>query len=142
MTNARGLAGMYRPLALGGEFADVRLVRPNQVAVMDQVTAACSVDAAVLVPTRFASGFFKTTDNHHLPANDQEGVLFAEEAFGHSGMGGALGFADPRARLSFGYAMNQQGVGIGVNERGQSLVDAVYRALGYQQVTEGGSWFK
>jgi CubicO group peptidase (beta-lactamase class C family) len=142
MTNSRGLAGMYRPLALGGEFADVRLVRPNQVAVMGQVTAACSVDAAVLVPTRFASGFFKTIDNHHLAANDREGVLFAEEAFGHSGMGGALGFADPKAKLSFGYAMNQQGSGIGVNERGQSLVDAVYRALGYRQISEGGSWFK
>jgi hypothetical protein len=38
--------------------------------------------------------------------------------------------------------MNQQGSGIGVNERGQSLVDATYRALGYHQITEGGSWFK
>jgi CubicO group peptidase (beta-lactamase class C family) len=66
----------------------------------------------------------------------------SEEAFGHSGMGGALGFADPRAKVSFGYAMNRQGVGIGVNERGQSLVDAVYRALGYRQITDGGSWFK
>jgi CubicO group peptidase (beta-lactamase class C family) len=142
MTNARGLAGMYRPLALGGAFADVRLVRPRQVAVMGQVTSATSVDAAVLVPIRFANGFVKTTDNQHLPVNDREGVLMAEEAFGHSGMGGALGFADPRAGLSFGYAMNQQGAGIGVNERGQSLVNAVYRALGYEQVHDGGSWFK
>lgn len=142
MTNARGLAGMYRPLALGGTFADVRLVQPRQVAVMGQVTSATSVDAAVLVPVRFANGFIKTTDNQHLPANDREGVLLTEEAFGHSGMGGALGFADPRAKLSFGYAMNQQGAGIGVNERGQSLVNAVYRALGYEQVRAGGTWFK
>jgi CubicO group peptidase (beta-lactamase class C family) len=142
ITNARGLAGMYRPLALGGTFADVQLVRAGQVAVMGRTSSACSVDAAVLVPTRFAHGFVKTIDNHHLPANDEEGVLLSEEAFGHSGMGGALGFADPRAKLSFGYAMNQQGTGIGVNERGQSLVDAVYRALGYQQVRTGGSWFK
>ncbi|TCO48855.1 serine hydrolase domain-containing protein [Actinocrispum wychmicini] len=142
ITNARGLAGMYRPLALGGSFADVRLVSPRQVAVMGQVTSACSVDAAVLVPTRFASGFLKTGDNSHLPANDKEGVLLAEEAFGHSGMGGALGFADPKAKLSFGYSMNQQGPGIGVNERGQSLVDAVYRALGYHQTHEGGTWFR
>ncbi|SMC53703.1 serine hydrolase domain-containing protein [Kibdelosporangium aridum] len=142
VTDARGLAGMYRPLALGGTFGDVRLVKPNQVAVMGQVTSACAVDAAVLVPTRFASGFLKTVDNRHLAPNDQEGILLAEDAFGHSGMGGALGFADPRARLSFGYTMNQQGPGIGINERGQSLVDATYRALGYHQVTEGGSWFR
>ncbi len=142
ITNGRGLAGMYRPLALGGTFADVQLVRPNQIAVMGQVSSACSVDAAVLVPTRFANGFLKTGDNQHLAANDQEGVLMSEDAFGHSGMGGALGFADPRARVSFGYTMNQQGSGIGVNARGQSLVDAVYRALGYERITDGGTWFK
>jgi CubicO group peptidase (beta-lactamase class C family) len=142
ITNARGLAGMYRPLALGGTFADVQLVQPRQVAIMGQVTSATSVDAAVLVPVRFANGFIKTTDNQHLPANDREGILLAEEAFGHSGMGGALGFADPHAKLSFGYTMNQQGAGIGINERGQSLVDAVYRALGHEQVRPGGSWFK
>nr|WP_042193341.1 serine hydrolase domain-containing protein [Kibdelosporangium sp. MJ126-NF4]CEL20711.1 Esterase A [Kibdelosporangium sp. MJ126-NF4]CTQ89624.1 Esterase A [Kibdelosporangium sp. MJ126-NF4] len=142
ITNARGLAGMYRPLALDGTYGDVRLVRPNQVAVMGRVSSACSMDAAVLVPTRFASGFFKSVDNRHLAPNDQEGVLLSEDAFGHSGMGGALGFADPRARVSFGYAMNRQGTGIGVNERGQSLVDAVYRALGYHRITDGGAWFR
>ncbi|MCE7011169.1 beta-lactamase family protein [Kibdelosporangium philippinense] len=142
VTNARGLAGMYRPLALGGTFGDVRLVRPNQVAVMGQVTSACSVDAAVLVPSRFASGFLKSSDNRHLAPNDQESILLAEDAFGHSGMGGALGFADPLAKVSFGYAMNQQGASIGINARGQSLVDATYRALGYHQVNAGGSWFR
>ena len=64
----------------------------------------------------------------------------SEEAFGHNGMGGAVGFADPRARLSFGYTMNRQGPGLGVNARGQSLVDATYRALGYKQ-TGGGTWY-
>jgi hypothetical protein len=29
-----------------------------------------------------------------------------------------------------------------VNERGQSLVDAVYRALGYHRITDGGGWFR
>ncbi|MET0235954.1 MAG: serine hydrolase domain-containing protein [Kibdelosporangium sp.] len=141
-TNSRGLAGMYRPLALGGTFGDVQLVRPNQVAAMSQVSSACSLDAALLVPSRFAKGFVKTMDNRHLAPNDQEGILLSEEAFGHTGMGGALGFADPRAQVSFGYAMNQQGGGIGINERGQSLVDATYRALGYHQITEGGTWFR
>jgi len=30
-----------------------------------------------------------------------------EEAFGHPGIGGALGLADPDRRLSFGYVMNR-----------------------------------
>jgi CubicO group peptidase (beta-lactamase class C family) len=137
ITNARSLAGMYRPLALGG----AGLVAPGQVATMGAVSSA-GLDASVLVPTRWALGFAKSVDNRHLPIADREGVLLSEEAFGHSGFGGSIGFADPRARLSFGYVMDQQGPGLGINERGQSLVDAVYRALGYQRPDkDGGIWY-
>jgi CubicO group peptidase (beta-lactamase class C family) len=136
ISNARGLAGMYRPLALGGG----DLVTPEQIAMMGAVVAATSSDAVLLVPTRWAMGFVKSCDNRYLPVADREGMLLSEEAFGHPGMGGSLGFADPRARVSFGYTMSRQGSGLGVNERGQSLVDAVYRALGYRQV-HGGIWY-
>jgi CubicO group peptidase (beta-lactamase class C family) len=139
ISNARGLAGMYRPLALGGSYHGVRLVEPEQLPQMSNVAVA-GLDAVVGVPSRFGLGFQKATDNTHLPPNDAEGLLVAEEAFGHTGMGGSLGFADPRARISFGYTMNRQGPGLALNERGQSLVDAVYRALGYRQ-TGGGTWF-
>jgi CubicO group peptidase (beta-lactamase class C family) len=138
ITNARGLAGMYRPLALGG----APLVEPEQIAVMSAVSSATGVDAVVLVPTRWALGFGKTVDNRYLPLADREGVLMSEEAFGHTGMGGSHGFADPRARLSFGYTMSRQGTGLGVNERGQSLIDAVYRALGYRRIGVDGPWYR
>jgi CubicO group peptidase (beta-lactamase class C family) len=137
ISNARGLAGMYRPLALGG--AD--LVPAEQVAVMGAVSSATSVDAVLLVPTRWSMGFAKTVDNRHLPVADREGVLLSEEAFGHPGMGGSIGFADPRARMSFGYTMNRQGSGLGINARGQSLVDATYRALGYRRIGTDGPWY-
>ena len=39
----------------------------------------------------------------------------------------------------FGYTMNRMGKGILLNERGQALVDAAYRALGYRS-ERGGSW--
>jgi CubicO group peptidase (beta-lactamase class C family) len=68
-------------------------------------------------------------------------VIYSEEAFGHSGFGGALGFADPQARMSFGYVMNRMGQGLGLNERGQSLVDAVYLSLGYTS-NASGAWLK
>jgi CubicO group peptidase (beta-lactamase class C family) len=68
-------------------------------------------------------------------------VILSEEAFGHLGNGGSLGFADPRARLSFGYAMNRQGGRTGLEDRGQALVDAVYRVLGYRRGPRGGMWY-
>jgi len=141
ITNGRGLAGLYRPLALGGSADGVSLVGPEQIAIMGAVSSATSVDAVVLVPTRWTLGFNKTMDNRYLPVADREGILLSEEAFGHAGMGGSLGFADPRARISFGYTMNHQGSGLGVNERGQSLVDAVYRSVGYRQIGDDGPWY-
>jgi len=93
------------------------------------------IDAVMLAPSRFTLGFFKTVGE--LGPN---GVCtLGEEAFGHPGMGGSIGFADPACRLSFGYAMNKHGLGTLLNERGQPLVDAAYRALGYR-TSERGAW--
>ena len=139
MSNARGLAQLYRPLALGGEYNGVRLVDEAQLPVMSGVVSA-GFDEMLLAPTRFASGFMKAAANLHLPAVER-GVSLSEGAFGHSGMGGSLGFADPGARMSFGYAMTRMGPGLGVNPRGQSLVDAVYRSLGHHQAPDG-TWFR
>lgn len=137
ITNARGLARMYAPLANGGALRGVRLVGADHLVTMSSASSATSVDFTLLVPTRFAPGFVKSIDNRHLPPADSEGVLVYESAFGHSGFGGSFGFADPDARVSFGYTMNRQGPGLGINERGQSLVDATYRALGYRPVPGG-----
>ncbi|MEU4703564.1 serine hydrolase domain-containing protein [Nonomuraea dietziae] len=137
VTNARGLAGMYRPLSLGGG----GLVAEEQLAIMSPAQSASSVDAVLLVPTRFSLGFMKAVDNRHLPAADSEGALLTETAFGHAGMGGSVGFCDPPARLAFGYTMNRQGTGLGINPRGQALVDAVYRSLGHRRA-RGGLWYR
>jgi len=136
ITNARSLATMYRALALGGE----GLVDAEALAAMGAVASATSVDATMLVPTRWSLGFVKSIDNSYLEPGDRDGVVLSEDAFGHVGMGGSLGFADPRARMSFGYTMNRQRLGVGLDERAQSLVNATYRAIGYQPPQRGGSW--
>jgi CubicO group peptidase (beta-lactamase class C family) len=138
LANGRGLATMYRALALGGTVDGVRLVDRAQVVEMAEVSSASDIDMTVGLPTRWTLGFHPALDRTGLPGEDNS-VLFAPGAFGHSGAGGALGFADPAARMSFGYAMTKQGDGVGLNSRGQSLVDAVYRALGYQRGR--GLWF-
>jgi CubicO group peptidase (beta-lactamase class C family) len=125
IATARGLAGMYAPLACGGELRGVRLVDADTLTAMSTVESA-GADRVLLMPTRFASGFGKTMDNR--PDNS---VLLGPnpEAFGHSGAGGSIGMADPVARVAIGYVMNQLGAGILLNERGQSLIDAVYDCL-------------
>ena len=140
--NARALAGLYRPLALDGAYDGVRLVPEDAVPAMGAVAAAGARDATMNVPTRWSNGFMKGVDNHRLPPGENDSVVLSEEAFGHLGSGGSLGFADPRARLSFGYTMNKQGNTTGLDTRGQVLVDACYRALGYRRAAAGGMWFR
>ncbi len=41
--------------------------------------------------------------------------------------------------MSFGYTMNKMGQGLGLNERGQRLVDAAHLSLGYDS-NVSGSW--
>jgi CubicO group peptidase (beta-lactamase class C family) len=141
ITNARGLAGLYVPLALGGASRGVHLVDEETLSEMGAVHSAVAVDATLLIGTRFALGFWKSSDNRRGPPGAREGMILSEAAFGHPGMGGSLGFADPAARMSFGYAMNKQGRGVCLNERGQSLVDATYRSLGYR-TDQPGHWVK
>ena len=142
ITNARGLAGMYAPLANGGSLKGVNLVSRDTLARMGAVSSASSLDATVLLPTRFSLGYVKSTDNRRVPnCTKDDSLILSEEAFGHPGFGGAIGFVDPVARMSFGYAMNRMGQGIGLNARGQSLIDAAYLSLGYTS-NAGGSWIK
>ena len=141
ITNARGLAGMYGPLANGGG----TLVDSRTLARMAEVSMATHDDATLRIPTRFALGFMKSMDNRKrslaakLWGEDCDSVILGSAAFGHVGAGGSLGFADPVAGLSFGYTMNRMGPGLLMNGRGQSLVDAAYLSLGYKS-KDGGIW--
>ena len=122
ISNARGLAGMYAPLANGGG----ALLKPETVARMATCHAATHMDATLLQPMRFGMGFMLNIDNRQAGGHN---LLIGDSAFGHVGMGGSVGFADPAAGLSFGYTMNRMGASILLNERGQGLVDAAYDAV-------------
>jgi CubicO group peptidase (beta-lactamase class C family) len=124
IANARALAGMYRPLALGGG----GLVDAGTLRRMRTISVATNDDATLRIATRFALGFMVSMDNRARTETDS--VVLGERAFGHVGAGGSIGFADVEYGLSFGYSMNKMGKGILLNERGQSLVDATYAVLG------------
>ncbi len=131
ISNGRGLAGLYAPLANG------KLVSADTLARMGRVSMATHEDATLLIPSRFALGFMKSMDNRAIPNTSNMSCIMSDSAFGHVGMGGSIGFADPEAHMSFGYNMNRMGNGILVNDRCQSLMDEAYKALGYRSNASG-----
>ena len=123
-TNARALARLYGALARGGSLDGVHVLAP---ATIDQASSeqADGPDALLPLPTRFALGFMLSTPAEKMGPNPR--------AFGHGGFGGSLAFADPEARLGFGYVMNEMHFGIWlIDPRPRQLIDVLY------QILEGG----
>ena len=134
MASARGLAALYTPLALGGG----SIISTDAIVRMSQPAVATSEDALLLIPTRFGLGFMTSMDNRRRgPRASGSSVVLGPTAFGHVGMGGSIGFADPAERISFAYVMNKHGEGILLNDKGQSLVDATYTSLGFRTNAPG-----
>src|SRR5438876_946468 len=65
--NARALARMYAPLALGGNFAGVHLLDADAAVRAGVVHAASAEDAVMLIGLRFGLGFVKACDNRRAP---------------------------------------------------------------------------
>ena len=120
ISNARGLAAMYAPLANGGELNGVRLVGRDTLTRMSLCSVATHEDATLRIPTRFSLGYMKAMDNRRLENAKHCSLIISDRAFGHVGAGGSIGFADPDCHMSFGYSMNRMGFGILMNDRGQS----------------------
>jgi CubicO group peptidase (beta-lactamase class C family) len=139
VSNARGLEGMYRGIVHDRQIGRFTLEHEDIVR-MGATQSAVSNDAVLLGPGRWTFGFHKgavTARDVNPPAR----VELSEEAFGHTGFGGSIGFADPSAGLSFAYVMNQMAGDMGLGPTGQSLVNATYRALGYRNA-KYGTWVR
>jgi CubicO group peptidase (beta-lactamase class C family) len=136
-TNARALAKMYQLLVKPG--TALPLVGRAGLVRMSRVNSA-GQDQFGFIPARFALGYVKSIDNRRGTPGNQDSGIVSEDAFHHSGFGGSIGLADPRADFSLGYVMNKHGNGTLLNPRGQSLVDATYQSLGYTEVA--GNWVR
>ena len=130
--NARALAGMYRAIVHDRQIGRYTL-DAEDIARMGAVQSAGGEDAVLASPGRWTLGYLK---GGATPAGVEPATVISlsEEAFGHTGNGGSIGFADPGCDMSFGYVMNQMSAAMGLGPTGQSLVDATYRALGYHRV--------
>ncbi len=94
VATARALARMYGAIANGGTIDGRRFLSGGLVA---KLTGRRSFrpDGSVLMPMSFNLGY------HSLPLG---GVL---PGFGHVGLGGSLGWADPATGLAFGFVHNR-----------------------------------
>jgi CubicO group peptidase (beta-lactamase class C family) len=135
VASARGLARLYAPLSRDGAVDGVRLLQPSSLHAMRETRSASDCDQILRVPTTFTLGFSKSWGSRRLGAGQH--VILGKDAFGTPGLGGSIGFADADARMSFGYVMNRHGSGVGLNERGQALIDAAYRSLGFRTSAPG-----
>jgi CubicO group peptidase (beta-lactamase class C family) len=111
---ARGVARIYDAL-----------LRPNTILSDELLAEAVSPQSEGFCPilheeVTFGLGFKPTVPRRPFGPNPH--------SFGHFGTGGAVGFADPDARVAFGYVMNHV-IPRWQSTRNRALIDAVYAAL-------------
>jgi CubicO group peptidase (beta-lactamase class C family) len=119
-TTARALARLYGAMARGGEVDGIRVLSPAAIERC-YTEQASGPDAVLMIPTRWSLGFGLSQPPAALGPNPR--------SFGHSGAGGSLGYADPDAKIGFGYIMNQRQNSFWVDPRAQRLIDAIYASL-------------
>lgn len=94
VATARGLARMYGAIANGGEIDGARFLSRELVAGLTG-RPSLRPDRNIGMPMAFHLGY------HSLPV---PGVM---PGFGHVGLGGSLGWADPATGLAFGFVHNR-----------------------------------
>ncbi|MFE3958889.1 serine hydrolase domain-containing protein [Nocardia sp. NPDC059091] len=96
---ATGLATVYDPLANKGMHQGRRFLSPETIRAMRQVESYRLDRALFYIPMMWHMGY------HSLP------VPGAHAGFGHIGLGGSFGWAEPRLGLSVGFVHNRLGIG-------------------------------
>ena len=95
---ARSLAAMYDALANGGGRQGRQIVSERSVALHATETRS-GPDLVLLFDTRYGLGYQLPTPFADLGPSPS--------AFGHAGLGGSVGFADPGRGVAMGYVANQ-----------------------------------
>jgi CubicO group peptidase (beta-lactamase class C family) len=95
VATARGIAKMYGAIANGGRIGDKQFLSPERVAGLTGKPSYWP-DRNLVVPLSFHLGY------HSLPL--PPGLM---SGFGHAGLAGSVGWADPSTGLSFGFVHNR-----------------------------------
>lgn len=117
--SARGVAALYTVMAHGGTFGRHHLV-PTEILRESTSEVSMGDDVVLGRISRFGHGFQLPIPERRFGPHD--------EAFGHYGAGGSVGFCDPVSRVGFGYVMNQMGPRW-QNPRNRALIDSLFSCL-------------
>lgn len=117
--SGRGVCAVYTDLAATFSHRNNVLISSN---TLSEAVSEVSLgqDLVLQRESRFAHGF-------QIPIPER-GFGPNEQAFGHYGAGGSVGFADPTAGVGFGYVMNQMGPRW-QNPRNRALIEALYQCI-------------
>lgn len=132
VATARGLARMYGAIANAGRFEGVEFLSAETVARLTG-PSALQRDRNLVVPLSFHLGY------HSVPFGVMPG-------FGHVGMGGSVGWADPASGLAIGFVHNRLVTPMVLDMTAFVALNAVIRKdvaaarrRGYQPVPDFGS---
>jgi CubicO group peptidase (beta-lactamase class C family) len=136
VATARGLARMYGAIANGGQIDGTQFLSPELVAGLTG-PRSLHPDGSILMPLAFHLGY------HGLPI---PGLL---PGFGHVGLGGSLGWADPASGLAFGFVHNRLLTPLVVGDQAGFVATAAFirrgvaaaRNRGFEAVKEFGAPF-
>lgn len=119
LATADGLARVYGALGRGGELDGHRLVSEAAIGRVTPKQSWSNHDRVLCKPLGFSQGY--TKDEAHL-------ISPHDAAFGHTGAGGSVGFADPIHKLGMGYVMNRMDHHVR-SPRCIALCHAMYQSL-------------
>ena len=117
---ARSIARAYAALARGGEIDGYRVLTPASIERC-YTEQSFGLDEVLKQSTRIGLGFMLSQPGVEMGPNPH--------TFGHPGAGGSLGFADPTAKVGFGYTMNQMGTDPLLDPRAARLFNALYASM-------------
>lgn len=117
---AKGLARIYSALTGEDDAGPLKFVDTKTLTKATFEEVGEKQDLVLEKGLRRGRGFILNTQAQYGPNNG---------AFGHSGAGGSLAFADPQAKIGFAYVMNQMHSNSEEDTRVTSLVEALYACL-------------
>jgi CubicO group peptidase (beta-lactamase class C family) len=119
--SARGMARAYSVFATGGRELELRPETLQALAAPAIAPSRGFYDECMLGDgIQFSLGFMKSTPL--IPFG-------SEQAFGAPGAGGAMGFADPKTGIGYGYVTSQGGTSLSGDPRDVALRNAVYSVI-------------